>query len=267
MEALVVMKPLISILLLGLVQGPAEARLMNPEVGGDPVARRSTTEGDRWWKSFLKKEEGGLFLYGPDCEALREREREWSEWSRVSRPAPVLCETTGQCAYPFNCGEAKNPFLKKIGVAGVLPYFIEEYHLRDSPNRHANCWNAVLLFLGEATEEEFVSARTWHDFITDPARCRPLKDDDYLKPGVIGAIRDVKELLYDAEGGGELHGFVLAGEEFAFSKNGPGDEYPYELQPLERIFATFSVSEGCRIPSHPESCGIYVDYFDCSRAR
>ncbi|MCB0408060.1 MAG: hypothetical protein KDD34_07650 [Bdellovibrionales bacterium] len=240
---------------------PLWAKVFDTEANGDQMPQLSTTEGDRWWLPFLKKENNSFYLYSDNCQKLEHHFEVLKASNQSESKLSFTCEATNQCKEELNCRTPAPNFLKKVNVGSLLDDYVVKNHLRVQDG--VNCWNNVLLFHGEVKKERFVSAREFHAFVTDRQKCQQVTSENEIRYGTVVAIRDKNELKFDPQGGGELHGFFLVTEDLVFSKNGPNATYPYELQPIERIWATFSVPELCREFNVPESCRTYATYYNC----
>lgn len=241
----------------------SHARFFDSETGAsDEAADLSTTEKDAWWGHYLKNEGSRFFMYGKSCETLEEDFIDLGFWSQSSgNEEAKKCEMTTVCKTPLDCGTQGNEYLRRMEVTEVLPEVVRKKHLT-SLKTNANCWGSVLSYLGINSEDRFVSPREFYARMNSSA-CQPVRTESEIGPSTVVAIRDKREARFQDGGTEELHGFIWATPTLGFSKNGPGEKYPFELQPLERIWATFSVPKECQTFNHSPDCIVYADYFNC----
>lgn len=201
----------------------------------------------------ISKQSGKLILSGA-CEEGKSIYSSLAKWSNQVKtgkscdPASVAGQSGGNC---------------NLDITDCVPEHVVKYHGASSQTDGPNCWNLSLVMsnilpaMRYSTPEEM-------NFYMRPPLCRALNDNEKREPGDIGAIRQISGFGKHEE----HHGFIYIDEKIAYSKNGFSSMAPYELQTLDKVYATYDVPSmaGCRqnrINDKSSHCGKAVSFYRC----
>ena len=124
----------------------------------------------------------------------------------------------------------------KYDIRECIPEHIAGVVGKDSGFDGPNCWNLALVMKGILPGLRFSTKDEMAFYMNSPL-CRNLEPNEERKPGDVVAIRElVNKKTF------EFHGFIYISDKLAFSKNGETYESSYELQPLNKVFASYQLS-------------------------
>jgi hypothetical protein len=194
---------------------------------------------------------GDIFLIAESCLELQEEVEAVARWSRSRGETPFLTE--------MNC--ERTPDLKIAEIRNLIPTATKQiygiYPKCDGPN----CFNTALL---DAKLLKYPRHTGVYEWKTQLSKCKLRGAHERPLPGDLATIRErVSSRDYD-----EVHGFTHVGK-LACSKNGMYVDSACLLEPINDLLNTYGFTDQaeCFNPSLdqiPESCDVFVSYYDCS---
>jgi hypothetical protein len=199
----------------------------------------------------IDKQSDEIILSSVNCDDVEDIYSSLAQWSKsikqdVQCPDLVLPEDKKDCA---------------VKITNCVPDHVKKYQSVNPTYSGPNCWNLALVMkdilpgLRYSTPEEMA-------FYMQPPLCRSLKNDEPLKAGDVGAIRNIVNHKIQ-----ESHGFIYISDKLAYSKNGFSKYSPYSLQTLENVYQVYDVQNKPECRSNQidveADCETAVSYYRC----
>lgn len=200
------------------------------------------------------KENEDVILEAKDCSnetELRDIYASLKQWT-TSIESEVDCPNFTFKKDSTNC---------QIDITKCVPKHVKKYQDVNPAFSGPNCWNLALVMKEILPGLRYSSADEM-SFYMGPPLCRNLKNGEALKPGDVGAIRNIHNNKIQ-----ESHGFIYISDKIAYSKNGFHHLSPYALQSLDNVYQTYDVPDKAECRKNQidldNDCDVAVSYYRC----